>query len=189
MRLRGPHPTLFGFVTVWLMLAAAAPMAQAQGVANTFQELRLLVKPGDTITVSDSTGLRITGKLADLSASSLGLLVDGRRRDLSESDVATIQQRRGDSLGNGALWGFGVGAGLGLAGGLAVAAGDGVSPLVIPLVALFYGGIGSGIGVGVDAMIARQQVIYEKPRAATARVAVVPLLTRDLKAVRLSLRF
>ena len=63
------------------------------------------------------------------------------RRDLPEGEVHTIRQRRGDSLANGALWGFGVGAGFGLVGGV-LAAGDeysDVSGWFIPVAAALYG--------------------------------------------------
>jgi hypothetical protein len=84
-----------------------------QTVATSFEQLRTLVKNGDSVTVTDPMGNEIQGKIANLSASSLAVLVSGTRRDLLESEVGTIQQRRSDSLANGAAWGAVVGAGAG----------------------------------------------------------------------------
>jgi hypothetical protein len=54
------------------------------------------------LIVTDSAGIETTGKIASLSPSSLTLLSDGLRREWREIDVATIKQRRADSLANGA---------------------------------------------------------------------------------------
>lgn len=86
------------------------------GVATSFEQLRVLVGPGAKVTVINSTGDQTTGTISALTTSSLSLGVDGRLRDFGERDVATIRQRRSDSLGNGAKWGLGIGAGVGLLG-------------------------------------------------------------------------
>ena len=92
--------------------------AQAQEVATSFEELRFLVEPGETVTVTDANGRESSGKIAELSTSSLGLLMNKTRRDLQESEVMVIRQRRPDSLANGAKWGFAAGAAFGLIFGL-----------------------------------------------------------------------
>ena len=162
----------------------AAPAAQAQTLAGSFDQLQVLVKPGDTISVTDATGRELTGRIESLSQSSLSLLVAGARHDLPEREVRTIRQRRSDSLANGAKWGLGIGAGLGLAGGLAIASeyseGGGV---YIPILALVYGGIGAGVGAGLDALILSNQVIYFKSPGSVAKVTVSPLVTSERKGV------
>ena len=70
-----------------LAVLAATATAEVQGIANSFTELRLLVRPGDTVSVTGTAGGEVTGKVADLSASSLALVVNGQRRDL-RSDAA-----------------------------------------------------------------------------------------------------
>ena len=135
--------------------------AGAQELAGTFDQLRVLVKAGDRIRVIDTSGLDIRGTIADIGSSSLALVSDGTRRDLAERDIATIYQRRPDSLANGALWGFGIGAGLGLAGGIALSD-IGSSAAIIPIFTLLYGGIGAGIGTGLDAMVSAERVIYAR---------------------------
>ena len=170
-----------------LVVLAATATVEAQGIANSFTELRLLVRPGDTVSVTDTTGREVTGKIAELSPSSLALVVSGRRRDLREVDVTTIRQRRGDSLQNGALIGMCIGGGLVLA---AVAAADdadlggwGVAMTVT------YAGIGAGVGAGVDALIVTRQVIYEQPPAQGARLRISPILTAERKGALVSIRF
>jgi hypothetical protein len=172
-------PLALGFLMV-----AAASVADAQGIASSYEQLRLLVRPGDTVSIVDVNGQEATGKILDLASSSLALQVKGARVEVLERDVRTIRQRRGDSLGNGALWGLGTGASIGfLAGSQFGSAGFGA------IVAMFYGGIGAGVGVGIDAMITGRQVIYARPGVSSARVRVSPLLTRDRHGAQLSVRF
>src|SRR5213594_4084222 len=97
-----------------------APRVNAQEVATSFEQLRSLLKPGDTIQVTDAQGRKTTGKLGELATSSLQLLVrktgfDGRdslipQTRLSERDVRKITFERRDSLLNGALIGLAAGA-------------------------------------------------------------------------------
>ena len=143
------------------ILTSAGP-ASAQELAGTFDQLRVLVKAGDRIRVVDTSGQDIRGTIADLGLSSLTLVSDGTRRDFAERDINTISQRRPDSLANGALWGLAIGGGLGLLGGLALSGADGSSAAIIPVITLAYGGIGAGVGAGVDALISAERVIYAR---------------------------
>lgn len=86
-------------------LAALTQTAAAQGVAGSFEQLQVLVKPGDTVTVTDATGRETRGKIAELTGSTLALLAGGTRLELRESDVMTIKQLYSDSLADGAIWG------------------------------------------------------------------------------------
>ena len=108
------------------IVLVAAPAAEAQGVAYTFTELRLLVRPGETISVVDAAGREMTGRIVELWPSKLALRRAAGTHEVLERDVQTIWQRRGDSLRNGALWGLGSGAAL---GGLAALAMLGVFPV------------------------------------------------------------
>ncbi|MDH4062814.1 MAG: hypothetical protein OEW19_00330 [Acidobacteriota bacterium] len=174
-----------------LCLVALPPLVVAQGVAKSFDELRLLVRAGDTITITDLTGREVSGKISDLSASSLTLLADSRPQEWRESDVATISQRRGDSLANGALTGLVVGAGLAAVAiaievnrtEVGVSAGEGA------LVVGIYGGLGAAIGTGVDALITTDQVIFEKQSASGAWLRVAPFLTPTRAGARVSIGF
>jgi hypothetical protein len=172
-----------------LVLLGAAPLAAAQEVATTFDQLRVAVKNGDSVTVTDTEGRRFKGTVADLSASSLVLLVSGNRRALVEGDVQTIRQRRHDSLVNGAILGGIVGAGIGFA---AVASqtcqGCSWDPAYFPVaIAGLFGGMGAGVGVGIDAAFKGKRVIYSKTSTPTVRVA--PLVGRERKGAFASIGF
>ena len=172
------------------LMPFAVRSAEAQEIAGTFDQLRVLVKSGDTITIVDDAGRETTGTVAELSPTSLGLLVRSQRRDLTASEINTIRQRRPDSLANGAKWGFGIGAGIGLLAGLAIASeyDEGDDSALVFFGALIYGGIGSGIGAGIDALMSTNQVIYAR-RAASARITVRPLIKPQRRAVVVAIGF
>jgi hypothetical protein len=138
--------------------------APAQDIhATSFDQLRLLSRLGDTITVTDGSGASSTGTLVALSPSTLSLLVGRTRRDLGEQDVRRVVGRTHASLAHGAKLGFGIGAALGTLAGLALANGcsDFSCGALIPSVALTYAGFGAGVGVGIAAMIPRHPVLYD----------------------------
>ena len=171
-------------IAIGLTVMAVTSVAHAQGIAGSYEQLRLLVRTGDTLSIVDANGNEATGKILDLSSSSLALQIKGSRVEMLEGDVRTILQRRQDSLGNGALWGLGTGASLGFLAGSQFG-----GPGLGTIVALVYGGVGAGVGVGIDALIAGRQVIYAKPGASSTRVRVSPLLSRDRHGAQLSVRF
>jgi hypothetical protein len=174
------------------LFTAITQAAAAQGIAGSFEQLQVLVKPGDTLIVTDTEGREITGKIAGLSPSSLTLLAGGARREWAENDVTTIRQRRADSLGNGAIYGLAIGAGFAatlLAVVAAVDEHEGVSGSDVAIILGAYGAIGAGAGVGVDALIRRRHVIYQRPSTSGVQVEVAPWLTSQRKGVRVTLRF
>ena len=79
-----------GVVALAVFVAASA---EAQELAGTFEQLRVLVKTGDTLTVTDHAGQPVRGKLATLSASSLVLNVSGANREFHSAEVSTIEKR------------------------------------------------------------------------------------------------
>ncbi len=178
-------------VLLCLFFAAMTQTAWAQGIAGSFEQLKVLVRPGDTVTVTETTGQELTGKIDELSSSTIALLAGGTRRVLSEGDVRTVQQRHNDSLANGALYGLAIGAGAATALIIAVAAVDseevdaGLAALAIGA----YGGIGAGVGVGVDALIRKRHVIYQRQSLAGVQVGIAPWLTSQRKGVLVTLRF
>ena len=161
---------------VMFAILASAGQLEAQELAATFDQLRVLVKAGDRIRVVDTSGQETRGTIADIGAASLTLEFDRTRRAFTEPDISTIHQRRSDSLANGALWGFGIGAGLGLFGGIALAGADGSSAAIIPVITFMYAGLGAGIGAGLDAMVSAERVIYA--RRTTASVRLIPILNQ-----------
>jgi hypothetical protein len=169
---RIPAPVVFAV----LLLSLFVPGAEAQELAGSFEQLRVLVKRSDTVSVVDRTGTEVRGPISALSSSSLAIVVAGSQRTFLEGEIATIRQRRPDSPANGAKWGFGIGAGLGLLAGITLASGyDNGASALIPVLALTYGGIGAGVGVGIDALISSDQVIFARGGSA-AKIRVRPIL-------------
>jgi hypothetical protein len=169
-----------------LLLLTISP-AEAQQIAGTFDQLRVLVRPGDTLTVTDSTGQRVRGRLTELSASSLRLDVSGGLRQFQDSDVDTIEKRGADSLKNGALTGMAISGGFAVLG-MAMTGVASEEPGVVVAATLLYCGIGAGIGAGIDALIEGRHVIYASSNSASTRLAIAPILSRSRKGVLLSLR-
>jgi hypothetical protein len=176
-------------VRIAALIILVAATAEAQELAGTFDQLRVLVKPGDTLTVVDDSGQRVEGKVASLSASALSLTVSGTPRQFLNTDVNSIEKRGPDSLKNGALIGLAVGGGLGAVAMLALIATDDNPGPIAFVGALMYGGIGAGIGVGFDALIEGRRVIYARSGSARSALTVAPLLGRTRKGARVSLRF
>ena len=174
--------TLRRGATACLLLVVTASLVEAQR-ASSFTQLPLLVGPGDTITVTDTSGQVMKGRIAALSPSTLVLLVDGTRHDLLEADVTRIRQRRPDPLRNGVLRGFVVGAVFG-----ALTVWGAGAPEFIPPAALANGLLGIGVGVAVDALVSSRTIIYDRAGSAR-RLRVSPLVSRERQGVLLSLGF
>ena len=158
------------------VVAAAPARAQEAQPADSFTQLQLIVKLGDMITITDSTGRKAEGSILTLSPSTLVLLSEGRRRELQERDVAAISQRRPDSLKNGALWGLGAGAATGFVvsglGSAAASLWDGpdarVSAGHVLIGTVVIAGIGTGIGMAIDAVVKGDRLIYSRSSATAA---------------------
>jgi len=176
--------------TIAAALILVASTVEAQELAGTFDQLRVLVKTGDTLTIVDDAGQRVRGKVTSLSNSVLDLMVSGTPRQFRSTDVTTIEKRGADSLKNGALIGLAIGGGIGGVGMIALAATaeDHVGAFMAVGV-LMYGGIGAGIGAGFDALIEGDRVIYARSGSVGARLTIAPIVSRDRKGARVSLRF
>ena len=174
-----------------VVLGSRGATGQQLEVAHSLEQLQVLVRPGETVTVTDVRGREVTGMIATLSSQVLELVVAGSRRDFQEGDMRRIRQRRGDSLANGAVWGLGVGAGWGalIVAGLASEDHDTGGPGAVAGFIATMGGLGAAVGVGTDALIRGRRVIYDKPAPSTAALRLSPLLGRGEKGVRLSFRF
>ena len=163
-------------MAVVLFLALTGNQAQAQQrTAHSFEQLQILVKPGDRISVTNDAGEEVAGRILSLSSSQLVLSSAGARRSFQANEAIRIRQRRGDSLSNG-IW-IGAGVGVGLVA-LAVAA-DQSSELSGPVVifaGVLYGVMGAGIGAGVDALIRSRQTIFDTTVPPKASVTIRPVL-------------
>lgn len=178
--------TLTTAIAAVCLLAQGRPSQAQDVVAGSFDQLRMIARLGDTITVTDTSGTEVTGRLADLSPASLELLVGGQRRIVGQQDVRMINGHGHANLATGARIGLAVGAGLGVLGGLALSSGCSECGGIVPAVGLIYGGLGAGVGVGVAALITTRPVIYAAPGATRTRVSVLPIITTHEHGVAMS---
>jgi hypothetical protein len=168
-----------------LTLLLSAPALAQQ--ASSFEQLQVLVKPGDNVYITDFAGNTTKGKILELTASSLGLTVDGVQRNWLQNDVREIKQWRGDSLLNGAVIGAAAGAGIAIAPAIYCQGGCNEA---VAMTALFCGGIGAAVGVGIDALIpAKQTVFRSKTLSSLERLQIRPILNRSNKGVQVALTF
>jgi len=185
-----------------LLVLAASGEAAAQVVATSFEELRTLVKSGDTIYVTGMDGRKTKARLGELTPSSLEILVrktgsDGRetfvpQSRLAERDVRQIQIDRGDSVLNGTL------IGLAVVGGPWLLAcnpatdwcyyNDGAN--LYRMIALITSGIGAGIGALVDAGIRERVLVYYQPASRrSSGIGVSPFASKSAAGLQLTWRF
>jgi hypothetical protein len=179
----------FAATLVWFCLLAVGAPCAAQEPVRDFSQLNTRLRPGDTIWLTDAQGREVKGRILSLSGDALTLENGGR--SFGARDVTAIELRRNDSLGNGALIGLGVGGGISLAGCLASVERRDRGWCI--LAAGFYGGVGAGIGVGIDALIPGKKIpAYRAPGAGgagCARLSIAPVVTPRAKGVALSVVF
>ena len=175
---------------VFLLLCAGGTRVEAQGVASSFDQLGVLVKPGDKISVVDVTGKEAEGRIGKLSRDTLTLVTEAGPRQFGEVEVATIRQRRSDSLTNGAIIGAVAGTAYFLTGLALFGDSDGGDVIVSTAVVggVLFAGMGAAAGAGIDALITRRQVIYQKP-AGENRVSVSPLFCHGRRGAAFTVKF
>ena len=171
-------------------------IARAQESAGPFDHLVTVLKPGDTIVITDTAGRRTAGKLRELTASAVELQDpdDGRGRpDLlrfSGSDVRQIRFERHDSLLNGSLIGFAAGAAPGIF--FIAARQTGSDPIQDPVIAasmiLGPAVATAGIGALVDALFFEHRIVY-RSGSQHSRLSLSPWLAEAGKGLQVSLRF
>lgn len=171
-------------------LLLAVPV-RAQHVATSFEEVRGQVEPGETIYVTDTSGVTVKGNLVRLSTASLEVRV---RRDgaapplrLSERDVNNIVVERFDSWWNGALIGLAGGAVPGL---LIELAGRSEYEKFSGAGALGLGSIGLITGLLIDVLNKEKVTVYvHTPTPQSRDVNIVPLLSTSVTGVQLCVGF
>jgi hypothetical protein len=149
-------------VAVFLIVIGGAVGTQAQDSARSLSELRPVARYGDRVWLLDVDGREIRGLIYKVSESDVEVSVT--RRGLSrwnESEIRRIRRRVDDSVRNGARNGLIVGGALGLIQGLYLRKTHirGIVPLSIAL----HGALCMPFGAGLDALMTRQQVIFERP--------------------------
>lgn len=172
-----------------MLIALLTPAAAA---AQPAPDPRLAtVNQGDRVRVTDESGRTITARVAAISDSGLTLQDGSERAEIPYRAIVKIDRPR-DRLWDGALGGFAIGAGIGLIGMMAEEepapcqpeqwfCGASFGPPA-SVVVLMLGGIGAGIGVGVDALIGGKKTLYERGR----QVRIAPVVGRGGAGARIS---
>ena len=183
------HVRCARYLAFLLVAMLSVSPASAQQVATSFEELRRLVTPGETIYVTDARGAISKGRLAGLSAGSLQLQVDrdaGSPVSLSESDVNNIAIHRTDPLWNGMLIGF-------VSGAVPVAligAGASASGGEVAVVTAGYGCIGLLTGLLIDVLNKEKMPIYVHPHVPpSTRLHISAVGSSSGAGVRVSVGF
>ena len=147
------------------------------------------VRVGDTVYVTDSAGRQHKGMIFDLSASQLVLESGGKRQEFAAGQVAAISWRAPDSLANGALAGMSIGAGLMAIAALSSCNSDCGGWVFLGMLA--YGGIGAGIGAGVDALIPGKLIpVYRSASGKQgASLSFSPILSPRRQGLAATVRF
>ena len=164
----------------WVIGALLVSPASAQGTAD---HIRGRLKDGQKVSVTDEQGREFNGRVVNMASDVLTLANSRERADIPYEQIVKIE--RSDGLMNGTLIGLGMGVALGLAvvgdssacddgGGLFCGDPDAGNYVAT---ALLFGGIGAGIGVGIDALIGRHRNIYQ--RGSVARISFVPAVGRS----------
>jgi hypothetical protein len=189
------NPTLRACAFVGVVLLLTPGHASAQTEAD---DIRARVKERQKVSITDDQGREVNGRINTIAADALTITPD--RAPYVVVPYARIVRidRPHDTLANGALIGFGVGAALGF--GLmvaedlkscepdpefffsscsdATAVGYGASTLV-------GGALGTAVGVAFDAMIRRDRGIYR--RGGMAQLGLAPVLARGRRGAVLAM--
>jgi hypothetical protein len=181
-------PTIAAVLLVFVC-AGGTPL-RAQEIASSFDQLVVLVKPGDQIAVFDVDGRETTGRIGTLSRDGLILVTRAGSRRFDAVEVAAIRQRRDDSLRNGAMIGAAAGAAYFITGAALLHDSDGGGVIVPAAIGwgVMFAGTGAAAGVGIDALISGKQLIYQKP-ARGSRVSVAPMFGQGRRGLAVALQF
>jgi hypothetical protein len=181
---------LMTVAAVFCLLCASGARVEAQDTVSSFDQLGVLVKPGDKITVVDLAGREAEGRIWKLSRDELLLVTRAGPQAFGEVDVAQVRQRRDDSVRNGAIIGAVAGTAYFLTAMTLLGDSDGGEVIVGTAVAggVLFAGMGAAAGAGIDALITRRQVIYRKASGENS-VSVSPLFGRGRRGAAITVTF
>jgi hypothetical protein len=183
---------------VALCMIGTSP-ALAQVRVATLEELRRELSPGDFISLVQTTGDSVRGRLVRFADTTLDIRtetrqVTGKQRLDVTVPLGTIRllERPRDSSRNGVLIGAGVGAGMSLGMFIYAAAVDyneidEWGPMYLAM-GTVYTGVGALVGWAIDSAHSKPHVRFNAPSAEAMRIRVVPLLARR-KGMALVLSF
>jgi hypothetical protein len=173
-----------------MLLSAGTAGVEAQAVATSFDQLAGVVTAGDKVSVIDDKGSETEGRIGTVSRGVLTLATNAGPRVFSQAEVVRVRQRRSDSLTNGLVIGAVAGTAYFVTAAALLKDSDGGDVIVSTALVggVLFAGAGAAAGAGIDALIVRRQVIYERP-ASGGSVSVAPLLGRGRRGVAVSVRF
>jgi hypothetical protein len=163
-----------------------------QSVDSSFSDL---VRKQETLFVVDANGTEFVGRLLQVEPSSVTISTSEGEKSFARERVSELY-RRGDSVANGAKIGAVVGAVLG-----ALATKDGgcgalLSPYESCPVQTYaanmaiIGGLGAGIGVGIDALFRGRTQIYPGNRGSVwSAVTIAPVADFPRASIAMSMRW
>ena len=151
---------------------------------TTPEELTRALQRGRDVTVTLVSGDVVRGRVELFDGDRLQ--VERHTWRLSEGDVMTVETRVSDSLLNGALFGAAFGAAWGLS---SVNGGNPDAVGYAPLALGIGAGIGAGLGVVFDAMRKETKIFQVGQAGSGGSLTISPLLNRDQRGVRVTLRF
>jgi hypothetical protein len=171
-----------------VLVMGSATAASAQTVPASFKDMQFLVGPGNRVTVVDSAGAEITGRIAELDASRLSIQTPAGPRSFSQDDVVVVRQRRSDPLKNGLMIGAAIGAGLGLVAEISCGGNDeycGRRGWVTFGMTVW----GVGIGTFADALLKTQQDIFRHGPGTIGALSMAPVVGPGTAGARIALRW
>lgn len=163
------------------LIGAASAFAQAR--LSTIEDVRRAVQAGDIISVVQTTGRPITGKLIRFNETELVTQPTGSQQQVTIpfSAVRSLERRR-DSTQDGALIGAAIGGGIVLVEFVHGAIVDrnemdewGPS---VAMAGVVVAGIGALIGWAIDHDHSKPHVRYDAASTASTTIRVVPLFVR-----------
>jgi hypothetical protein len=155
-----------------------------------------LVAKHPTVYVTDIDGTESVGRLQRVDRSWITIETSTGEKSIERQQVFAIH-RRGDSLANGAIAGALVGAGL----AAWILADDGCGPMLSSRYERcsvwefaagmgMVGGIGAGIGLGIDAIFRGRTQIYPGKAGETwSGVRIAPTITHRYASISVSARW
>jgi hypothetical protein len=167
------------------MISVLSPGAVgAQTATQSFDSVQGLVKVGQTVVVTDKTGLETTGQVAEVSGSSLALNGPAGRQTFDASSIRRIKHR--DPLANGLMIGLLAGVGVAAAFDAGYCRSGGGHCEGIAGAYLSFGGIGAAAGLGIDALRGGR-LLYES--SSPEGVTLSPVIGRERFGMLASIRF
>lgn len=161
----------------------------AQQPAQSFDQLALLIAPGDKVTVTDASGRELKGHFLGLDGNRLRMSYEDGARVFEAAEVRRVEKRQTDSMLNGTLIGLGIGAAFAGVGWVVICvdADCGNDAGWIAASVAVYGAAGAGVGALVDALVTKKHTLYRA--AGSTSVSLAPVITRKSQRVLLNVRF